>query len=310
MATSFVSIIYSLIYVVNSMDWSLFWSDDCDTQSPWVCHVSPTYGTANDNCKIEHEGHCHTLCREAYIERSYSISAYAEHHFRLSLYVYIEEPEPADRCRIWFGYDDDDYDITKPDWECGSQVVPCGRKVIIPIPSTGMNTLTVALGADDTDHHTHCSFDTIQLSYRVPTLAPTAAPTPTPTKKPSDPTQTPTSFPTKRPTATPSKPPSPAPTKQPTLSPTRQPSPGPTQRPTVTPTYVPSHDPTQNPSHHPIVTTKNTMQDANGGVSTTANRGDTVRASSGQDPILFVYVAASSIWLILILTCVVAVVLC
>eukprot|EP01083_Nonionella_stella_P252683 870299_1 len=143
--------------------------------------------------------------------------------------------------------------------------------------------------------------------FRCTTAAPTATPTLSPSRSPTpNPTQKPTPHPTKQPSTNPSTPP----TKQPTKTPTKKPT---TQPPTAAPTFKPIHDPTHNPTYHPIViadTIENTIQDVDSDVSTTANRGDTVRASSGQDPILFVYVAASAIWFILIMTCVVAIVLC
>eukprot|EP01083_Nonionella_stella_P126595 383246_1 len=310
MAPSFVTISCLLVHVVNSMEWRNIWSDECDTQGSWSCKVGREPDESK-SCKLDanegcQSGKCYQVEQGAYIERSVSIADYSGRPLRLSLYVSMaNEPEwsTSDRCRIWLAYNDEDHDINNVnyDWQCS---YPCGdQDTYIDISSsTTSDTLNIALGTYD-KYHTHCYFDSLALEYQLPpTPAPTARPTPSPTKQPTDATPSPTPSPTE----TPTKPPSPTPTKQPTLTPTSHPSPAPSQPPTVIPTYVPSHDPTQNPSHHPIVTAKNTMQDANGGVSTTANRGDTVRASRGQDPILFVYVAASSIWLILILTCVVA----
>eukprot|EP01083_Nonionella_stella_P252686 870307_1 len=318
MAPSFVFVIYLLIYAANSMDWSNIWSDDCDTQGDWDCgdHGDCKFGEKKDRC--QNQGYCHELCQKAYIERSTSISGYPGRPLLLSLYVHLQEDaeyaSPSDRCRIWFAYDNEYYDIDNPDWECGS---PCdGVQTINISSSTGRETLNIVLGAyhEEQKEHKHCNFDTIRLKYQLPpTPAPTDTPTPSPTKQPTDQTKSPTSSPTTLPTAAPTRQPSPAPTKQPTLTPTSQPSPAPTQPPTITPTFIPIHDPTQNPIHHPIISSnpiEDTIQNADSDVSTTANRGDTVRASSGQDPILFVYVAASAIWLILIMTCVVAVVLC
>eukprot|EP01083_Nonionella_stella_P155357 501845_1 len=319
MTPSFVFVIYLLIYAANSMGWSNIWSDDGqDTLGDWVCRA---INWDNNHCKFGEwaigegrcqNGYCYELCNKNYIERSTTISYYAGRSLRLSLDVHLQDDaSSSDRCRIWFAYDDDNFNIDEPDWECGR---PCDGVHTIDIPSSiGKNTLKIALGAYD-EEHAHCNFDTIRLKYQLPpTPAPTDTPTPSPTKRPTDQTESPTSSPTTLPTAAPTRQPSPAPTKQPTLTPTSQPSPAPTQPPTITPTFIPIHDPTQNPIHHPIISSnpiEDTIQNADSDVSTTANRGDTVRASSGQDPILFVYVAASAIWFILIMTCVVAIVLC
>eukprot|EP01083_Nonionella_stella_P151718 485302_1 len=145
MAASFLLIVHSLIYVVNCMDWSNIWTDDCDTQGSWACHDD-----GHGVCLFgDHEGHDdgHRVCQHAYIQRSVPISAYAGRPLRLSLYVHLEpykdKSAPNDRCRIWFAYDDDNLNIDGPDWECGS---PCDGTQTIDIPSTGQDTLGIALG--------------------------------------------------------------------------------------------------------------------------------------------------------------------
>eukprot|EP01083_Nonionella_stella_P103079 294156_1 len=192
------------------MGWSNIWSDDCDSvpQGDWFCkgegyHCKlPVYDSSR--CQ---NGNCYELCHKNYFERSTPISTYAGHHLRLSLYVHLQddsdEASSSDQCRIWFAYDDDNFNIDEPDWKCS---LPCNGVVTIDIPSsTGRNTLNIALGAYDGEH-THCYFDSLELEYLLPpTPAPTDPPTPSPTKQPTDPTPSPTPSPT----ATPTKPPSP-----------------------------------------------------------------------------------------------------
>eukprot|EP01083_Nonionella_stella_P271293 919232_1 len=177
MAPSFVTISCLLVHVVNGMEWRNIWSDNDGTGDSWVCHV----GRGNeDDCKFRHGlrcqyDNCYELGQRNYMERSTPISSYAGLSLRLSLYVHIEEKADAsenDRCRIWFAYDDDTYDMDTPYWECGPS---CDDDLVtIPIPSSsGRNTLHIILGAYD-QYHTHCNFDSLELEYLLP---PTPAPT-------------------------------------------------------------------------------------------------------------------------------------
>eukprot|EP01083_Nonionella_stella_P271294 919234_1 len=199
MAPSFVTISCLLVHVVNGMEWRNIWSDNDGTGDSWVCHV----GRGNeDDCKFRHGlrcqyDNCYELGQRNYMERSTPISSYAGLSLRLSLYVHIEEKADAsenDRCRIWFAYDDDTYDMDTPNWQCG---VPFDGVETIEIPSSiEKNTLKIVLGVYDEDHR-HCNFDTIKLKYQLPaTPAPTDRPTPSPTKRPTDQTKSPTSSPT------------------------------------------------------------------------------------------------------------------
>eukprot|EP01083_Nonionella_stella_P233865 823570_1 len=88
------------------MGWSNIWTDYCDTEGSWACHLLlPSDGE---------------LCQQAYIQRSVPISAYAGRPLRLSFYVHLESGElPNDRCRMRFAYDNEDYDIDNYDWQCG-----------------------------------------------------------------------------------------------------------------------------------------------------------------------------------------------
>eukprot|EP01083_Nonionella_stella_P233866 823571_1 len=120
MAASFLLIVHSFIYVVNSMDWRNIWTDDCDTQGSWACHhdgngVCLFDGKRDTGCK--NGGICHRLCQNASnsIQSSVPISACAGRPLRLSLYAHLAlddllEPHTNDRCRIWFAYDDDNFD--------------------------------------------------------------------------------------------------------------------------------------------------------------------------------------------------------
>eukprot|EP01083_Nonionella_stella_P088990 248237_1 len=232
MTPSFVFVIYVLVYPSNSMEWANIWFDNANNQGDWVCPTGD--GEQGDHCKFGEwsnayckggEGYCHKLCHKNYIERSIPISVYAGRPLRLSLYVSMEDgPEwsTSDRCRIWFAYNDDDHDINKYDWEC--TFYSCGKVVIIDIPASESDTLTIVLGAYD-KAHAHCNFDSLELEYLLPpTPAPTDRPTPIPTKQPTDQTKSPTSAPTTLPTEAPTSQPSRIPTKQPTLTPTSQPS--------------------------------------------------------------------------------------
>eukprot|EP01083_Nonionella_stella_P233864 823569_1 len=141
MAASFLLIVHSLIYVVNSMDWRNIWTDDCDTQGSWACHP-PLFEwfsgdhdlcrlawfsddpRGDDLCHCQNGGICHRVCQNAYIENSVSISAYVGRPLRLSFYVHLQsegvhEALPNDRCRMRFAYDNEDYDIDNYDWQCG-----------------------------------------------------------------------------------------------------------------------------------------------------------------------------------------------
>eukprot|EP01083_Nonionella_stella_P097372 273693_1 len=159
MAASFLLIVHSLIYVVNSMDWSNIWTDDCDTQGSWACHHDGNgmclFGERDTRCENGRKGICHRVCQNASIQSPVPISAGAGRPLRLSLYVHLQlykDSAPNDRCRIWFAYDDDNFNINEPDWECGS---PCDGTQTIDIPSTGQDTLGIALGVYD-KYHTHC----------------------------------------------------------------------------------------------------------------------------------------------------------
>eukprot|EP01083_Nonionella_stella_P074969 203517_1 len=135
MTPSFVFVIYLLIYAANSMGWSNIWSDYGQaTQGDWVC--------SGGHCKFgQHaieggrcqDGYCYELCHKNYFERSTDISNYAGRSLRLSLDVRKQtdcnECYPSDRCMIWFAYDDDNFNIDDPDWECGSQATPCAGQV-------------------------------------------------------------------------------------------------------------------------------------------------------------------------------------
>eukprot|EP01083_Nonionella_stella_P109982 321436_1 len=130
MTPSFVFVIYLLIYAVNSMGWSTIWYDDCETQGDWVCpYVDHSeqgshckFGdTSNDKGRCPN-GNCYELCHKNYIERSTTISnyAYAGRYLHLSLDVRKEKGHDkghsSDRCRIWFAYDGDNFNIYEPDW--------------------------------------------------------------------------------------------------------------------------------------------------------------------------------------------------
>eukprot|EP01083_Nonionella_stella_P074970 203518_1 len=142
MTPSFVFVIYLLIYAANSMGWSNIWSDDCETKGDWVCPSGDE--KQGDHCKFGdwssdggrcQDGNCYELCHKNYIERSTTISnyAYAGRYLHLSLDVRKEtdcvDCDPSDRCRIWFAYDGDNFNIYEPDWECGSQATPCAGQV-------------------------------------------------------------------------------------------------------------------------------------------------------------------------------------
>eukprot|EP01083_Nonionella_stella_P151719 485305_1 len=129
MAASFLLIVHSFICVVNSMGWSNIWTDDCDTQVSWACHLPPVdgidgvcqFGYNSNQCQ---DNNCHRVCRNAYIQNSVPVSSYAAYAgrpLRLSFYVHLESGElPNDRCRMRFAYDNEDYDIDNYDWQCGS----------------------------------------------------------------------------------------------------------------------------------------------------------------------------------------------
>eukprot|EP01083_Nonionella_stella_P074972 203522_1 len=140
MTPSFVFVIYLLIYAANSMGWSNIWSDDGQaTLGDWVCRA---INLDNTHCKYGawafgegrcQNGYCYELCHKNYIERSTRIPNYAGRSLRLSLDVRKQtdcnECYPSDRCMIWFAYDDDNFNIDDPDWECGSQATPCAGQV-------------------------------------------------------------------------------------------------------------------------------------------------------------------------------------
>eukprot|EP01083_Nonionella_stella_P135748 412906_1 len=167
MAPSFVFVIYLLFYAANSMGWYDIWYDDCDSnsQGDWVCKRNDCKLPVDESGRCQHNN-CYELCWGGKIERSTTISDYAGYHLRLSLYVHLQEGAlSSDRCRIWFAYDNEDYDIDNYDWQCGS---PCDGTQTIDIPSsTGHDTLGIALGIYDEDH-THCCFDSLELQYQLP----------------------------------------------------------------------------------------------------------------------------------------------